>query len=343
MNRPVFAFVLLALFLAAPAAASETPLRPTMRISVENTDRHVQTRFVRRFAEILAEAAEDRLDVRFHADARLYRDSDVIYALGRGRIEMAVPGTWHVSRAVPEVGVFLLPTFYGRPPELNRRLLAGPLGLALNERIEERLNVRIPGSWFDLGHAHLFAVGKPILRHEDIAGLRIRVAGGPANARRIEAFGGRPAVIPWPDLPAWLDRGAVDGVLTTPATVVSARLWERGVSSVFLDRQYFPQYVPMIARPFWDRLAPDLRETIVRIWEPLAEEQRAAAAEDQEEALRTLAAHGVRLFRPAPEVLELWRKRLLPFEDSMAEELGIHPDFHGPEFRARFVPETDRP
>lgn len=340
MIRPFFPAVLFSilLFPGAPAPAAESAPRPVMRISVENAAGHVQSRFVKRFADALAEAAGDRLDVRFHPNAQLYRGANVIYALRQGRVEMGVPGTWHVSRAVPDVGVFLLPAFYGRPAELTHRLLAGPAGRTLNARIERALNVRVAGTWFDLGHAHLFGVGRAIRRHEDIAGLRIRVPGGPANALRVETLGGRSASIPWPDLPAWLDRGAVDGLLTTCATVVSARLWENGVSSAFLDREYFPQYVPLIARPFWNRLSGELRDTVVRLWEEQAGPQCAAAAADQENALRTLAGHGVETTRPGPEVLGRWRERLLPVQDRMVTELGIDPAF----FRG-VIAEMDRP
>lgn len=315
----------LALIWVAPAGAETAPL---LRISVENQPDHVQTRFVRRFADELREAAGDRLTVRFFDQARLFRGADVIYALRQGRVEMAVPGTWHLGRVVPDLNLFLLPAFYGRPPELTHRLQEGPLGREIDARLETVLNVHVAGGWLDLGHAHLFGVRRALREQGDIAGLHIRIPGGPANARRIESLGGVPVSIPWPDLPAWLDRGKVDGILTTPATVVSARLWEHGVSSGFLDRQYFPQYVPLIAGPFWARLPPDLRDLVHRIWSGLVAEQRAAAAADQAAALDTLQAHGVALTRSGEDALAAWRERMLPRQAEMAAELGIDPSLY---------------
>lgn len=325
MIRWRFLLFLVLVVAGAPVVHADSEIRPILRISVENTESHVQTRFVRRFADALRAEAGDRLDVRFFPNSRLFRGSDVIYALEQGRVEMAVPGSWHLSRAVPDVSIFLLPVFYGQTAELNHRLLAGAVGEALTARIEETLRVRVLGSWFDLGHAHLFGVGQPIRGHENLKGLRIRVPGGPANGLRIETFGGRPTAIPWPDLPAWLDRGEVDGLLTTCATVVSARLWEHGVTSAFLDREYFPQYVPLIAAPFWRNLSPDLRQAMSRIWAKLVPEQRRAAAADQSAAVRTLAANGVTINRPAQGVLDQWRDRLRPLEERMVRELGIDP------------------
>jgi C4-dicarboxylate-binding protein DctP len=120
----------------------------------------------------------------------------VIQALGRGTVEMAVPGTWHVTRYVPDVGVFLLPVFYGGRAEEIYRILEGPAGTELDKRIESTLNVKVIGGWIDLGHAHLFGIHRQIRRHEDIEGLKVRVAGGLANKLRIQGLGGDPVTFP---------------------------------------------------------------------------------------------------------------------------------------------------
>jgi TRAP-type C4-dicarboxylate transport system substrate-binding protein len=139
---------------------------------------------------------DGRIDVQFFSGARLFRDADVIQALGRGTVEMAVPGTWHVTRYVPDVGVFLLPVFYGGRAEEIYRILEGPAGTELDKRIESTLNVKVIGGWIDLGHAHLFGIHRQIRRHEDIEGLKVRVAGGLANKLRIQGLGGDPVTFP---------------------------------------------------------------------------------------------------------------------------------------------------
>ncbi len=83
---------------------------PIMRISVENTAAHVQTLAVSRFALALQEKLQGMIDVRFYPNAQLFRDKDVVQALGQGKIEMAVPGTWHLAAHEPNVGVLPGPT-----------------------------------------------------------------------------------------------------------------------------------------------------------------------------------------------------------------------------------------
>lgn len=309
---------------AAPVVGAAVPV---MRISTENSAGHFQTRIVARFAERLRDRLAGQLMVEHRFDAELYRDREVIQAVSRGNVEMAVPGTWQFDRFEPSVGVFLLPMFYGRTSEVNYRLRDGPIGQEINDRIEARLGVSVPGRWIDLGYVHLYGVGGRIATHADIAGKRVRVAGGLANVLRLEAFGATPMTIPWPDLPEALKTRRVDGILTSNATVVSARLWDYGVNSTLQDQEYFAQYIPIISQAFWRRLPEPVRTAVVETWDSVVDEARATAATAQDEALATLAAHGVTVSSPGPEAQAGQRRRLARHQDAMAARLGIDPAF----------------
>jgi TRAP-type C4-dicarboxylate transport system substrate-binding protein len=323
--RFIWAMASILMLLPAPVSA-ETRLLPTLRISTENVGSHVQTVAVRRFAEELARLTEGRLNVTHQWDARMFRDREVLYALNQGKVEMAVPGAWHIGRFQPNVGIFLLPAFYGREASEIHAIVDGPVGDRISESIETALSVKVIGRWIDLGHAHLFTVNTPIVRHEDIRGMKIRVAGGLGNALRIEALGGDPMIIAWPDLPPKLTQGVVEGVLTSFETVASAGLQDNGIRYAFADRQYFPQYVPMIRRDFWDRMPSDLRAIILRTWEQHVDGARKAAAEAQMAARTTLSKSGVVITEPEPADLRKWRKILMARQAEMARKMQIDPD-----------------
>jgi C4-dicarboxylate-binding protein DctP len=302
----------------------------TMRISVENTDSHVQTIAVRDFARRLEQRSEGRLDVRLFTSASLFRDSDAVGAMARGDLEMAVPGTWHIEPLVPEVGVFLLPMFYGMPADVIYRVVEqSPAGDHIIGLIEDDLFVVIPGRWIDLGYTHLFSTKKQIADYQDMAGMRIRVAGGYANEARISSMGGEPTVIAWPDLPERLNQGVVEGVLTSYETVRSARLWNNGISFAFEDKQYFAQYIPMISRSFWNKLDEDLRTLVMDTWEEGVDAARRAAALAQVQARQNLLANEVRISVPGRTEVFQMREHLISRQDEIAETLGIPSRFVG--------------
>ncbi len=321
---PAFLALLVLLFagLPEPVAAIE---KPRIRISVENYPGHVQTEAVRHFAEELEARIGDRYAIEFYHSGQLFRDRDVLAAMSAGNAEIAVPGTWQIDRYERSVAAFLLPACFARDPEVIHALSDGPLGAEISRRMEESLNVVVLGRWLDLGHAHLFFAGRRVTSHREIENLRIRVAGGLGNELRIRTLGGLPVVIPWNDLPFYLQQKRLDGVLTTYETALSGRLWEYGIRYAFEDHQYFAQYVPLMRRTFWNRLSPDDRRTIREVWESVVDTQRRAAVRAQEEARLVLERNGIEIVEPKVEELEATRLQLLLVQEQMAHTLGIPP------------------
>ncbi|WP_019934526.1 TRAP transporter substrate-binding protein DctP [Oceanimonas smirnovii] len=296
---------------------------PVLRISAENTVDHVQTKAIARFAAQLEQASNGRLKVRFYHGAQLFRDRDVIAALTTGKVDMAVPGMWQLDRYVPDAGLYMLPLFYGRPPEVHYRVRDGAIGREINRRIENNLNVVVPGRWLDLGYAHLYFTEQRISEHKQLTGLRVRVPGGAANRSRLDAFRADPVVIPWPDVPNALARGRVQGLLSTHETVRSAALWTRGIRYGFEDHEYFAQYVPMISRDFWQSLPADLQQQVRHSWEQIVDDQRTAAASAQQQARQALLQNGIEIVTPDADTLAEWRRIARRLEPAIIKEMNI--------------------
>ena len=296
---------------------------PVIRISVENTAAHVQTRSVQRFADALATRLEGRYDVRFFPAATLFRDSDVFRALTQGKLEIAVPGTWQFDRYVPEVGLFLLPSLYGRDASVTYGLMESQVGQQVVGLIERALDVKVLGRWIDLGHTHLFSKTRQIKRPADVSGLRVRVAGGRGNELRIAAMGAMPISIAWTELPVALQRGSVDTVLTSYETVASARLWEHGISSVYEDRQYFAQYVPISSGLFWDSLDDDARAIVLETWEGIVDQARRDALVAQAIARSQMVSNGVSITMAGSSQMAATRGELMRHEKEIVDAIGI--------------------
>lgn len=316
-------YVICVMLLVACHAALFAQSLPVIRISVENTDSHVQTKSVRRFADNLAERLAGRYEVRFYPAASLYRDADVFRALTQGKLELAVPGTWQFDRYVPEVGLFLLPSLYGRDPSVTYGLMESAVGRQIVTLIERTMDVKVLGRWIDLGHTHLFTTERPVKRPADLEGMRVRVAGGRGNELRIAAMGAFPVSIAWPELPVALQRGTVDAVLTSYETVASARLWEHGIKAVYEDRQYFAQYVPICSGLFWDRLPQEDRSIILETWDGIVDQARRDALVAQAVARAQMVSNNVAITLAGSRQMAETRKALMEHEMQIVHSLGI--------------------
>ena len=294
-----------------------------MRISTENTESHIQTDTLLSFVERLRERTQGKLNVEYYHSAQLYRDQEVIRALAMNRIEMAVPGTWIISDQIPEINYFLFPLFFGEPKAKTYSFLKSPAGKKLLQLTEYKLDCVIPGDFLDLGHAHIFTTDNQIVSFSDFENLTIRVAGGILNKERVEALGAGGVIISWPDLPHYLETGMVDGILTSFETVKSARLWEYGIRYAFMDYEYFPQYIPLISRTFWDGLSPELQEDIVYVWNEVAMEHQIKAEKAQESARAEAEAHGIVITEPGRDELMRIRSLLREYQNEYIAEFGL--------------------
>lgn len=306
------------------SAAEDTQF--LLRISTENTLEHVQTQAIERFSQQLEHLSEGRIDVQFSHSAQLFRDRDVVAALSSGKVEMAVPGMWQLDRYVPDVGLYMLPLFYGRSAEENYRVRDGEIGAMVSKRIANDLGVEVPGRWMDLGYAHLYFTDSRVSQHEDLSGLKLRIPGGIANRARLESFSANPVVVAWPDLPDALEHQQVDGVLTTHETVRSAELWNNRIKYSFEDREYFAQYVPMINARFWDSLPSELQQLVHQAWEQVVDDQRKAAEVAQQHAREALQNNGIEILAPKMDALVRWRKVARQQEPSIIQQMGVDPE-----------------
>ncbi len=320
-RQKVTLVALLAGLLFIPTLDAQAPR--LFRISTENPPNHAQTEAVRRFAEELQKRAGDRLEVRFAPGALLYRDADVLNAISRGMVEMAVPGIWQFDRLVPDASAFLLPSFYGLEADTVETLADGAIGAFVTASIENRLPVRVLGGYLALGHAHLFLTGGKRALIGDLGGLRIRVAGGAGNEERIAALGGRPILVPFPDLPRYLGSGLVDGVLTTCETVYSAGLDAQGLKTIIMDKEYYGFYIPIVNAKLWEPLDIDLRGIIRDAWISILPEYRIRMRVAQQDAERGLQKRGLRILVPTTSEVEDTRRLLLREETTMAARLGM--------------------
>jgi TRAP-type C4-dicarboxylate transport system substrate-binding protein len=308
-----------ALFGAAEAAEK-------MRISLDTNPTHVRNKGIELFVERLKEKVGDELEIEVYPSAQLYRDRDVARALRQGSVEMAVPGTWVLDGMEPSLALTSLPMFYGIDEAATLELMDGEIGQEINERTEDRLRVKVLGPWMNLGFSHFYSTNTPLRSHDDLKGLKIRISGGTANAKRAEGLGGIPNVIAWPDVPLALSSSVVDAVSSTHESIASAKLWDAGLKYALEDRQWFGQYVPMISAQFWEKLSPEVQDAILETWNETIPEARSMAADAQSAARQTLIDNGIEITTASDEELAEARKTLMGLQDGLVQEMKIDPE-----------------
>lgn len=306
---------------AAGAGAAEK-----LRISLDTNPSHVRNKTTELFVAELKRRTGDKFEIEVYPSGQLFKDRDVPKALRQGSLEMAIPGTWQLDGLEPNVAISSLPAFYGLSEEFALKIMDGKVGQEINRRLEDKLRVKILGPWMNLGMQNFYSVSKPLQKHEDLAGMKMRYSGGSANAERIKFLGATPTLIPWPDVPLALGSSTVDGIASTNESVASAKLWESGLKYAFEDRQWFGQYVPMVSQSFWAKLSPDLQKALVESWGAVIGKGREMAAQAQKQARTEMEKHGMKVVAASEDSLRQVRNKMAAIQDKVVSEMKIEAD-----------------
>ncbi len=298
-------------------------------VSLETGPNHIRNISVRKWAAAVNHESEGRLKINVFEGASKFKGSSVPTALAQGTLDMGIPGTWHLTKFIPDFGVIFLPMFFGHDRKVSYAVMDGDIGKELINQVESKLDVKIIGRFIDIGGAITFMKSQAVAGPADYQGQRIRIAGSAAHARRYEALGANAVKISWPDVPQALQTGMVDGVMTAFESVRSAKLWDSGIKFAYVDQHAFHQYVPMINRKLWDDLPKDLQSLVTTTWEEAVDPQREFTAKRDSDARAEAIKNGIQVIDASPADVQKLRGMLMPIQDTVIKELRINPDFAG--------------
>lgn len=297
-----------------------------LRASVDTSATHARTLVTAEYLKKLQEKSGGRIETELFHSGQLFRDRDVMKGLRQGAVEMAVPGTWLLTGLVSDTDAFLLPSFSGQSYQVVYAEADGKVGQIINDKLQQKLGVKVLGPWLPLGYQNLYSTGKPLKSLDDLAGMKVRTPGGAGLEERARFFNAKPMMIAWPDVPLAMSQGMFDGISTTHESVASAKLWESGIKYSLENREYIGFYVPMISDAFYNKLPPDLQALVISVWNDNSADFRVKMREAQEEARRAMEKNGIIVTSPSDEELAAVRGKMIDQQDRVAKLLRISPE-----------------
>ena len=296
-----------------------------LEISLETSPNHVRNISVLEIAQELEKQSGGKLEVKIYHGAAKFKDTDIPKALNQGAIDMGIPVTFHLGKYVSDFDAVDLPIFYGRSRHEIYKVTDGEVGKKLAVILEKKLGVKVVGKWMDLGQQQTYTLKTPVKSAADLKGLKIRTPGGAGNLARYEVLGAAPIKIAWPDVPQGLQRGTMDGLMTTFESVRSAKLWDSGLKYAFENNQSFTQYVPLISLKSWNKYPKDIQDLITKVWAEKIDGVRDLAEKRQISAKEDAQKQGMIVAIPTKEDTSATRKKLMAAQEDLIKQLKIDP------------------
>jgi TRAP-type transport system periplasmic protein len=214
-----------------------------------------------KFAQDVNQALKGKVEVRVFHSSQLGSDEQMIKGIRVGAPEMQIPSTI-MSTVDQRYGVFEMPYLIVSRAHMKKAAESREVQKALFEPLPSR-GIRVLGVW-ENGFRHITNNVRPIVRPEDLKGIKLRVPGGVWRVKMFQAYGANPSPMPFAEVYSALQSGVMDAQENPFSQIFSARFHEVQKFLSLTGHVYTPAFL-IVSEDFWRKLPKDVQDTIAKI------------------------------------------------------------------------------
>lgn len=276
-----------AFLVAGPAAAQAVKLTLAHGTALDNP-RHTAAL---KFAEVVKAKSAGRIEVTVAGAAQLGDDAAMVTALRTGALDMSANSQGAVANVVPEYAAFGMPFLFSSQAHAWK-VMDGPAGKELADKSAEK-GLVVLGYW-DNGIRHMSNSKRPLLKPEDLKGLKMRTPPDAVTVDIMQSVGAEAQQIKFSELYVALQQGVVDGQENPLVNIWAGKLHEVQKYISLTGHKY--ELTPfLIGKRSWDKLSDADRKVVQDAATEATALQRKLAQESDDKMFAELKAKGVQI------------------------------------------------
>jgi tripartite ATP-independent transporter DctP family solute receptor len=284
-NRRIFASAVLAGALVATGASAQTEIKLGHVGEPGSLFDKTAAEFARRANEKLAGKAK----VTVYGSSQLGSDAEMMKKLKLGTIDLSLPSTV-MSSQVALFGLFEMPYLVRDRDHMARirdRIVTPKMAPAA-----EKEGYKILAVW-ENGLRHITNSKRPIVKPDDLQGIKLRVPQGEWRVKMFQAYGANPSPLAFSEVFVALQTGVMDGQENPFAQIYPARFHEVQKFLSLTGHVYTPAY--LTAGRSWSRLPANVQQIVADVAKEMQPVALKIAAELDDELLGKLKAAGMQV------------------------------------------------
>jgi tripartite ATP-independent transporter DctP family solute receptor len=288
---------------ALPGAA-QTTLKMAHTLPASDTH-HLAAQ---RFAEAVKQRTNGQIQIEVHAGGALGNDPSILQNLRLGALDMGFTGNPFFSSFVPKLNVLDLPYLFTSFEHVYR-VVDGPVGNQLLAELEQH---QLKGlAFWEIGFRNITNSKRPILRPDDLKGIKIRTTPNPGHVAAFQALGASPAPLAFPEVYLALQNGTVDAQENPINLIYASKFFEVQKHLSLTQHAYTVSVVAMNLAKF-SSLAPDQQRAILEAAREAAVQQRKMNRDIEGENLAKMKQAGLAVVEKVDPK---------PFQDALGDKI----------------------
>ena len=209
------------------------------------------------FAKRANEKLGDKGKVVVYGSSQLGTDEELLQKLRLGTADMALPSTV-MSSVIPEFGLFEMP-YLVKDRDHMKKIEEEIVWPVLAKAAEEN-GYKVLAVW-ENGFRNITNNTRPIVKPEDLQGVKLRTPSGEWRVKMFQAYGANPTPMSFSEVFTALQTGVVDGQENPLTQIYSAKFQEVQDYLSMTGHVYTPAYV-LVGLNNWNSLPEDVRAVL---------------------------------------------------------------------------------
>ena len=244
-----------------------------------------------RFKEEAEKAAPDQFDIKLHPGSSLFRQGTEVPAIQRGNLEMSTMTTFEVAQQIPEWGFFNR-AFLFRDWDHVAKVMSGPIGERYKKDVADKMGIVILAPTY-LGTRQLnLRTKRDVKGPADLAGVKLRMTGGPEWLLLGEALGVTPTPMAMPEVYLSLKTGSIDGQ-ENPLTIMNAAKFYEVTEQVVLTAHLVQPVFYSLRKQSWDALSAAQKKVVQDAADVATKQNNEARLNDEKQVAERLKTQGL--------------------------------------------------
>jgi len=296
---------------ACGLAAAQDIKERTFKLGLQNPKGHPLEQGAAKFAELLAQKSGGKLKVNVFPGGTLGGDQQTVSALQGGTVEFTALNSGILASQIKDFEVFDFPFMFANAKEADA-VVDGPFGQKLHARLQDKGIVGL--AYWELGFRNITNSKRPIVKVEDIEGLKLRVIPNAINVDWVKALGANPTPMAFPEVYAAMESKAIDGQENPLSVILANKFAEVQKHLVLSNHQYNPQSLIM-SKKVWETLSADEKKIVADAAVEAGRFQRQVNRDAAASQLDQLKKAGMQVTEFSPAEQAKLRDKLKPVID----------------------------
>lgn len=257
------------------------------------------------FEDMVEGQTGGRIAVNVYPASQLGGEMDMLQTAQDGVLSM-VMASGSFTQLCPEASVLNIPYLFPSAP-VAWDVLDGQFGKDLSEHCLEKTGLRIL-AYGETGFRNFTNSKREVAEPKDLEGLKIRVMTTPLFVEMVSALGAEPTPIAWPEVPAALATGVVDGQENPVGTIYNMKFYQMQ-DFLTLDGHVYGTDFLVINEEIYQSLSDEDRRLVRNAAKTAGLVGRAIQQVNSAEGLSKLAQEGMTITKPT-------KAQLAKFQDA---------------------------